>query len=261
MVASSGEWRSTVIGDTAMGRLWNEMIVEPGKIPLLLCMVAFVVTFIITRLVVRLIRAGKGPFSDNTVGGVHIHHVVPGLLLMTVGGLVALGGIGRGWDGVGAVLFGIGLALVLDEFALILHLEDVYWESEGRLSVDVVFVIGGLMLLLVIAGSPFGVESSSDRLVVHVGLTLLTIVNFLLAIIAALKGKLATAVIGVFVPVVAYVGAARLARPKSGWARRRYATHPVKQERAVVREERFDARWRSKLDRVKDVVSGTSKVA
>jgi hypothetical protein len=96
---------------------------------------------------------------------------------------------------------------------------------------------------------------------VHVGLTLLTIVNFLLAIIAALKGKLATAVIGVFVPVVAYVGAARLARPKSGWARRRYATHPVKQERAVVREERFDARWRSKLDRVKDVVSGTSKVA
>ena len=244
-----------------MYKLWNEMIIEPGKVPLLLCMFAFVVTFIVTRLIVRMIRAGKGPFSDNTVGGVHIHHVIPGLLLMTAGGLIALGGIGQGWDGTGSVLFGMGLALVLDEFALILHLEDVYWESEGRLSVDVVFVIAGVMLLLVIAGSPFGVESSSSRLIVQVGLTMFTIFNLLLATVAALKGKLATAVIGVFMPIAAYFGAIRLARPRSPWARHRYATHPAKQERAIVREDHFDARWRAKLDRVKDLVSGTSKAA
>jgi hypothetical protein len=244
-----------------MYKLWNEMIIEPGKVPLLLCMLAFVVTFIVTRLIVRMIRAGKGPFSDNTVGGVHIHHVVPGLLLMTVGGLIALGGVGQGWDGLGSVLFGMGLALVLDEFALILHLEDVYWESEGRLSVDVVFVIAGIMFLLVIAGSPFGVDTSSNRVIVQVAFTMITIVDLLVAVVAAFKGKLATALIGVFIPFVAWVGAIRLARPQSPWARHRYGKHPTKQERSVAREKHFDARWRSKLDRVKDLVSGTSKVA
>ena len=248
-----------MIGDTTMGKLWNEMIVQPGKIPLLLCMVAFVVTFIITRLVVRMIRAGKGPFSDNTIGGVHVHHVVPGLLLMTVGGLVALGGVGRGWDGTGAVLFGIGLALVLDEFALILHLEDVYWESEGRLSVDVVFVIAGFMFLLVIASSPVGMNTSSDRTSVQVALMALTVVNLLMAAVAALKGKLASAAVGVVIPVVAYAAAIRLARPDSPWARRRYVGNVVKQESASEREQRFALRWRSKLDRMKDLVSGTTK--
>ncbi len=248
-----------MIGDTAMGKLWNEMIVQPGKIPLLLCTVAFVVTFIITRLVVRSIRAGKGPFSDNSIGGVHVHHVVPGLLLMTAGGLVAIGGIGRGWDGMGAVLFGIGLALVLDEFALILHLEDVYWESEGRLSVDVVFVIAGIMLLLVIASAPVGMRAGSDRTSVQVVLMALTVVNLLMAAVAALKGKLASAAVGVVIPFVAYAAAIRIARPDSPWARRRYAGNIAKQRSASEREQRFALRWRSKLDRMKDLVSGTTK--
>jgi len=146
-----------------MGDFWSGNIDHESKLPLLLCIVAFVCTFVITRIIVRMIRSGRGPFSDNSVGGVHIHHVVPGIILMIVGGLLAIGGVGSGWDNAAGLIFGIGLALVLDEFALILHLEDVYWEEEGRLSVDAVFVLAGVMLLLLIVNSPFGINVNREQ--------------------------------------------------------------------------------------------------
>ena len=137
-----------------MGAVWNGNVDSASKLPLLLCMIAFIVTFVITRIIVRMIRSGRGPFKNNSVGGVHIHHVVPGIILMIIGGLVAIGGVGPGWDNTAGVVFGMGLALVLDEFALILHLQDVYWEEEGRLSVDAVFVLAGVMMLLLVRVRP-----------------------------------------------------------------------------------------------------------
>ena len=74
-----------------MADWWQTEIVDAGKQPLLLCAVAFVLTFAVTRIIVRSIRAGKGSLKDNVVGGVHIHHAVPGIILMTVFGLMALG--------------------------------------------------------------------------------------------------------------------------------------------------------------------------
>ncbi|NCY17769.1 MAG: hypothetical protein EBX39_13625, partial [Actinobacteria bacterium] len=145
-----------------MGSFWQTNVVDAGKLPLLVCCIAFVTTFIVTRIIVRAIRAGRGPFKDNTVGGVHIHHVVPGLFLMILGGLIAIGSPGGGWEVSAALLFGMGLALVLDEFALILHLEDVYWSEQGRLSVDIVFVLAALMICHLIVGSPFGVSESES---------------------------------------------------------------------------------------------------
>lgn len=68
-----------------MGHWWYRNIVEPGKLPLLLALVSFVLTFLVTRAITRLIRAGKGPFRNITPGGVHVHHVVPGVVLMVVG--------------------------------------------------------------------------------------------------------------------------------------------------------------------------------
>ena len=79
------------MGACGMGHWWYRNIVEPGKLPLLLALASFVLTFLVTRAITRLIRAGKGPFRNVTPGGVHIHHVVPGVVLMVVGGFGAVG--------------------------------------------------------------------------------------------------------------------------------------------------------------------------
>src|SRR3954453_17031444 len=111
-----------------MGDWWQHDIVEAGKLPLLLCSAAFVVTFVTTRVITRMIRAGRGPFRDNvSASGTHVHHAVPGLILLVFGALMALGlnTSQSPWIEIAAVLVGTGASLVLDEFALILHLHDV----------------------------------------------------------------------------------------------------------------------------------------
>jgi len=240
-----------------MGDFWSGNIDHESKLPLLLCIVAFVCTFVITRIIVRMIRSGRGPFSDNSVGGVHIHHVVPGIILMIVGGLLAIGGVGSGWDNAAGLIFGIGLALVLDEFALILHLEDVYWEEEGRLSVDAVFVLAGVMLLLLIVNSPFGINVNREQTTLRIFLLFVIALDLTMAAICAAKGKLGTALAGIAVPFIAYVGAIRVARPHSPWAKRSYGNHPDRLEKSEKREVQFDARWRSRVARFQDFVAGT----
>ena len=81
------------------------------NVPLLVCFAAFVVTFLTTRTITRMIRAGKGPFHDNVSGsGVHIHHAVPGIILLVIGAFVAVGtnGTDSAWTIVAAVLVGVG---------------------------------------------------------------------------------------------------------------------------------------------------------
>jgi hypothetical protein len=240
-----------------MGDIWSGNVDSASKLPLLLCMLTFIATFVITRVIVRMIRSGRGPFKDNSVGGVHIHHVVPGIILMIVGGLLAIGGVGTGWDNAAGVIFGMGLALVLDEFALILHLQDVYWEEEGRLSVDAVFVLAGVMMLLLVAGSPFGIDVDREQSWLRIGLIVLIAIDLTMAAICAAKGKLGTAVAGIAVPVIAYIGAVRIARPSSPWAKRAYGKHPKRMEKSKKREEEFDARWRTKVSKFQDFVAGT----
>ncbi|HTK32638.1 MAG TPA: hypothetical protein VL332_11830 [Candidatus Saccharimonadaceae bacterium] len=113
---------------------------------------AFFVTFGATRLVAHAIRAGVGPFYDVLAGQTHIHHLVWGILLLLVVGYGWLVQVGTGAGSTSvivsrltAILYGAGAALTLDEFALWLRLEDVYWEREGRASVDAVFLFGGLI--------------------------------------------------------------------------------------------------------------------
>ncbi|WP_433784966.1 hypothetical protein ACQPX6_01545 [Actinomycetospora sp. CA-101289] len=211
---------------------------------------SFIVVFLATRLVVRLIRAGKGPFRDQSVGGVHLHHLVWGIFGMLIAG------VGEftyrpepPWQYVLAALFGAGAALALDEFALWLHLSDVYWEREGRLSVDAVFVVGALMALLVLGANPLDPDTGGGVLVL-VGTIL---VNGLLAILALFKGRPLLGLLGFLVPVIALVGAVRLARPTSPWARRRYPAGSSKDLRA---RRRFPERERRRWDAVVDAVAG-----
>src|SRR5882672_3475645 len=128
-----------------MGHWLHRNIVEPGKLPLLLALTAFVLTFLSTRLITRLIRAGKGPFGNIKAGDVHIHHVVPGVVLSVLGGFGAVASSRYGFgSALFAIVFGIGAGLVLDEFALILYLDDVYWTEAGRKSVEAVVLTAAL---------------------------------------------------------------------------------------------------------------------
>src|SRR5882757_857716 len=106
-----------------MGSWWHRDVIAAGKLPLGLCFLAFVVTFASTRTITRLIRDGRGPFRNQvTTSGTHIHHAVPGLILLIIGALTAVGGPGSlGWQCFAGVCVGIGMSLVLDEFALILR--------------------------------------------------------------------------------------------------------------------------------------------
>jgi len=241
-----------------MGHWLYRNIVEPGKLPLLLALASFVLTFVITRVIVRLIRAGKGPFGNVKAGGLHIHHVVPGVVLTVIGGF---GAVGSGRYGFGAalcaVLFGIGAGLVLDEFALILHLHDVYWTEEGRRSVEVVVVTAALVGLVLSGFSPFGVNDLSEEELQDRGGVILTVaVNFLFALLALSKGKARTAIFGVIVPFVALVGATRLARPGSPWAKRFYRRRPRARARSRLRAYRHDRRWSGPSRRFQDWIGG-----
>ncbi|MET9590115.1 hypothetical protein ABZY45_04000 [Streptomyces sp. NPDC006516] len=241
-----------------MGHWFQSNIVEPGKLPLLIALSAFVLTFAITRMITRLIRAGKGPFRNITPGGVHVHHVVPGVVLTVVGGF---GAVASGQRGVAAsvfaVVFGVGAGLVLDEFALILHLDDVYWTEEGRQSVEVVVLTASLVLLVLGGFSPFGVdELSGEQQQNRLTVVLTYVLNFAFVLIALFKGKARMAVIGTLVPFVALVGALRLARPASLWAKRFYRRRHRARARAVLRAYHHDVRWAGPRRRFQDLIGG-----
>ena len=241
-----------------MDHWWFRNIVEPGKLPLLLALGSFVFTFLVTRAITRLIRAGKGPFRNVTPGGVHIHHVVPGVILMVVGGFIALAGDRRGFgSGVAAVLFGMGVGLVLDEFALILHLDDVYWTEAGTKSVEIVILTAALAGLILCGFLPFGVnELSPDETIDRLQVVRTVGANFLFVLIALVKGKARMAVVGTFVPFVALFGAVRLARPNSPWAKRLYRDRPRARARATVRAYRHDLRWNTVRRKIEYVIGG-----
>ncbi|MFF9363365.1 hypothetical protein [Streptomyces griseoluteus] len=241
-----------------MGHWWERNILEPGKLPLLLALFSFVLTFVVTRIIVRLIRAGKGPFGNVQAGGVHIHHVVPGVVLTVVGGFGAVASDRHGAGGaIAAVVFGIGAGLVLDEFALILHLDDVYWSAEGRKSVEVVVVTAALVGLLLAGFSPFGVNDlSQDELQDRGEVIAVVTANFLVSLVALSKGKARTAVFGAIVPLLALAGAVRLARPASFWARRFYGRRPRARARSLLRAYRHDRRWAGPQRVVQDWIGG-----
>lgn len=245
-----------------MGDWWQRNIIEPGKLPLLLALTAFVVTFAVTRVITRLIRAGKGPFRNIETGAVHIHHVVPGVVLTVLGGFCAVAGGQHGFgSAAAAVVFGIGAGLVLDEFALILHLDDVYWTEAGRKSVEVVVITASLVGLLLLGFAPFGVNDLSEDETQDRGSVISTIAgNFVLALIALAKGKGRMALFGVIIPFVALFGAVRLARPASPWAKRFYRRRPRARAKAQLRAFHHDRRWAGPSRRLQDWIGGTPDV-
>jgi hypothetical protein len=222
-------------------------------LPLTWMFIAILVTFLITRAVTRLIRSGSsGGLGNFRIAGVHVHHQVFGILLLIATGieLVSARPHGAALDAAAAV-FGVGISLTLDEFALWLHLEDVYWAKEGRKSVDAIFIV-----LAVTGALIAGVNFVSGRVGTEAWWSSVATLaaTLLLSLICLLKGKVTTGVVGMFIGLIALVGAVRLAKPESWWATRRYASRPKRAARAA---RRYGPRYHDRWDRLRDLVGGS----
>src|ERR1700722_11486705 len=123
---------------------YRGVIFGEGKEPLFVLLVAFLIAFAGARGYARLAR--EYGWKSGSGGGVHLHHEVVGIIFVLIAGLVVFSRVGTGPDvrGLSAIVFGIGAAFILDEFALVFYLRDVYWSTEGRDSVDA--AIFGVML-------------------------------------------------------------------------------------------------------------------
>jgi hypothetical protein len=108
---------------------------------------SFVVTFIAARAITYRLRHVRrvGPFRSLRVGRRHIHHFVPGIVLAFGSGTGALLTRHEALEPRLAVPFGVGMGLTLDESALLLELEDVYWTREGLLSVQITLAVTALL--------------------------------------------------------------------------------------------------------------------
>ncbi|MDZ7932588.1 hypothetical protein [Rhodococcus sp. NPDC076796] len=244
-------------------------VIDHGRLPLLCFLLGLLVGFLLIRLSVRMIRADVKWWPGNiTPGGQHIHHVVFGIVLMLLAGIGLIAVYVDGSESVGAVLaaiFGIGAALVLDEFALIFYLRDVYWSEQGRTSVDAVFAAVAFTGLLLLGFHPLELLSPADFRAdpdpwVRGTVVVLALANLALGVIVLLKGKIWTGLLGLFVLPILVLAAVRLSRPSAPWARWRYTTRPKKMERALRREKR----WRRPIIRAKiylqDAIAGKPSV-
>ncbi|OAA27352.1 hypothetical protein UG55_10083 [Frankia sp. EI5c] len=232
---------------------YHDQIVRTDRQPLLLLLVGLVGGFLFIRTSARLIRANVRWWPGNvSAGGVHIHHEFFGVLTMLAAGTISFGTTTiHPWRDILALAFGIGAGLVLDEFALLLHLKDVYWTSEGRSSIDAVIVATALTGLLLVRAVPFGLNDiSADERSTRWALVGLVLFNLSLTVLTAVKGKPWVAMFSVFVTVLGIWGATRLAAPRSPWARRRY------DGRKLARAEERDMRWGRRRERAFSLIAG-----
>jgi hypothetical protein len=152
--------------------IYREAFSDTRHERLFLSSVSFFTTFAATRAITHAIKDGVGPFHNLTVGGRHFHHLVIGITGLLGTGYLWLLEVdtAKKTDGTGtapgkhgtdnalakftSILYGGSSALTLDEFALWLDLQDVYWSKQGRASVDAVMLFGGV-LSIGVWGGPF----------------------------------------------------------------------------------------------------------
>jgi hypothetical protein len=242
---------------SVVGDFYNR-IAEHELQGLYLVLIGFILSFAFIRMSTRLMRSPKVPWWPGSIvsdSGVHLHHLVFGIVTMMVAGAGGFAAFGNSpWTEICAFAFGIGAGLTIDEFALWVYLDDVYWAKEGRSSIDATVLAAAAMLLALLGFTPFTIEDGSIESIL--GTALSALVVFLLVAICFLKGRILHGTIGFFVFPIALYGACRLGKPNSAWARRRYGKHrPKKQTRS---EERFppDRRTERFKNAFRDVVGG-----
>jgi hypothetical protein len=225
---------------------------------LFLVLVGFIGSFAFIRMSSRIQRSPRvswWPGSIVSDSGVHLHHLVFGIVTMMIagaGGFLAFGS--SPWTEICAFAFGIGAGLTIDEFALWVYLDDVYWAEEGRKSIDATVIAAAGMMLVLLGFTPLTIENGSIGAILGSFLSALFV--FALVAICFLKGRVLHGSVGFFVFPIALYGACRLGKPDSAWARRRYGERrPKKQERS---EARFPADRRTERfkNAFRDIVGG-----
>ncbi|MGK2878864.1 MAG: hypothetical protein ACSLFF_09880 [Solirubrobacterales bacterium] len=214
-----------------------------GREAAFLVLLGFIGSFLFIRTSARMMRAQVSwwPGSVRTEAGVHLHHLVWGVSLLIVAGFLGYAiEPTTPWYQTAALLFGVGCGLTLDEFALWVHLDDVYWTHAGRISLDAVALVVACMGLVVLGFRPFGITNDAPAIFVIAALFLVTS----LSVISILKGRIAHGVVTVFIPFFGLWATCRLAKPNSPWARRFY--HEDKLARSAERypPDSRTARWR-----------------
>jgi hypothetical protein len=206
-----------------VGQFWDDITVAyderiqvPGKETHFLILIAFVLTFAFIRTSAHLIRAQVSwwPGNVETKGGTHVHHLVWGILLLVVMGYLGIASeIPDPWYELVAIAFGVGMGLTMDEFALWLNLQDVYWQEKGRQSIDAV-VVTVVLLVIALLGLSFwidvwdavlyltGANRDSAWLAIPVHLA-----GVALAYVCIRRGRTVVGIFGVFIPLVALIGA------------------------------------------------------
>lgn len=239
---------------------WDHQLVDHGRQFLFLLFVGFIGSFAFIRLSARLMRSPRVPWWPGSVvseSGVHLHHLVWGIVAMMGSGIISFALLNTGWwYEVCAVVFGIGMGLTIDEFALWIHLDDVYWSREGRTSIDASLIAAAFMGLILVGGFSLHVKAPSPYNVL--GTALAVAVILALSIICFLKQRVFHGTLGLLVFPVAIYGAARIGKPRSPWARRFYGERrPHKQAKA---ERRFRSNRRTELlkERLRDAIGGVT---
>jgi hypothetical protein len=218
-------------------------VYDGGREPAFLMLVAFILTLAGTRFYTRMARI-RG-WGSAHVGDVHVHHLVPGLVMSLIAGGLALL----------AIVFGAGAALVLDEFAMLLHLDDVYWTTEGRLSIDACMAAVAFLGLAILATFPLPTDGADERLARLLGDGVIALVA-LCVVLTLLKGKLKLGLFGIVFPPLAFVGAFRLAKPGSPWARWLYPEGGRRARRSEARAAVRETRWAHRRERFYDLIGG-----
>jgi hypothetical protein len=240
---------------------WNEQVAGEHRDGIFLVLVGFIVSFAFIRMSTRLIRSPRVSWWPGSVvsdSGVHIHHLVFGICLMILAGSVGFAFFDTStvFD-ICAALFGVGIGLTIDEFALWVYLDDVYWAEEGRKSVDATVIAAAGMMLLLFGFEPFDFTTSSVGEVISsfAGAALV----FAMVAICFAKDRILHGWIGLFFLPIAIYGAARLGKPNSPWGRRFYGERrPEKQAKA---EQRFRPERRTERfkQRFRDIVGGATE--
>jgi hypothetical protein len=222
----------------SIGSLYDRAIVDTGRQPEFLFFVAFLVTFGFIRTSAHLIRAQVSWWPGNVkLGGTHVHHLVWGILLLLVTGYVGVTVAPPSpWHEILAVLFGVGTGLTLDEFALWLNLQDVYWSEKGRRSIDAVIIAATVTGMILVGFTAWVDVASAVAGAVFAIVGAFSAIGIVLAVVNLAKEKFGVAVGGLLLPPVGLVGAFRLGRPHSLWARLFYGD-----EKRARASERFGA--------------------
>src|ERR1700759_13085 len=159
--------------------------------------------------------------SFASASGVPLHPLGFGIVAMMIAGALGFLSFGRSpHTEICAAFFGIGAGLTIDEFALWVHLEDVYWSEQGRSSIDATVIAVAAMGLILVGLSPFTFETDSASAVI--GSVITAIIVFGSALICFLKGRIMHGTVGIFFFPIAIYGACRIGKPTSIWGRHRY---------------------------------------